>query len=36
MGYSASELKFLTPILEENVEKSEAELIRIALKKLAK
>ncbi len=35
MGYTNSELKFLNPILEENIDKSESELIRIALKKLA-
>lgn len=36
MGYNASELKPITKILEENSDKDEAELIRIALKNLVK
>lgn len=36
MGYTSSELKAVTSILEENIDKDETELLRIALKKLVK
>lgn len=34
MGYNSSEIKTIIPLLEENLDKSESDLIKIALKKL--